>query len=201
MKKTTLMKAVKFLEQCAKDSDLSFDFGSLKSFVKNMSEAASNQQQGFPLPKEGGAVYVFSDGGCRGNPGPGAWAYCVQTKADAIDKSETGFTASTTNNVMELSGAIFGLKSLLKERPAKIILYSDSQYVVKGVNEWIPSWKRRGWRKSNNQAPENLELWKELDKLNSELNVEFKWVKGHSGHPQNELCDELLNQRLDQELA
>jgi ribonuclease HI len=148
-------------------------------------------------------IVVFSDGACRGNPGPGAWGAVAQLKADEFLFQKSGVEFNTTNNKMELTGAIEGLKSVLDNfddySTSDILLVSDSKYVVDGLKSWVSGWKKRGWKKSDGKPPENLELWKELDQLNDKLGgVHLFWVKGHSGHPQNELCDQLANKALDQ---
>lgn len=146
-------------------------------------------------------IGAFSDGACRGNPGPGSWAYMIQDDKGEILQEYSECFELTTNNKMELSGAIASLEYLLltgKEKH-KIVLFTDSTYVVKGITEWVKGWKERGWKKSDKKAPENLELWKRLDELSllfADLN--FSWVKGHSGHPQNERCDEMANIILDE---
>ena len=149
-----------------------------------------------------GSVVVFSDGACRGNPGPGAWGAVVQVKSGELLLQRSGVQFNTTNNQMELLGAIEGLSSVLDDNELKgkeVILISDSRYVVDGLKSWVAGWKKRGWKKSDGKPPENLDLWMQLDQINQELNgVHLYWVKGHSGHPQNELCDQLANEALDE---
>jgi ribonuclease HI len=164
----------------------------------------------FPLPKElmdtdlGYAVY--SDGACRGNPGPGSWGTMCQNSTGQVIFESSGVDVPTTNNKMELEGAIQGLK-LLKEYlqelgqfgESQVFLYSDSKYVVDGISKWVEGWKKRGWKKADKKVPENLEQWKILDEINNQYNqLKFLWVKGHDGHPQNEHCDTLANQALDE---
>ena len=164
-----------------------------------------------PLPKEITDpelhFALFSDGGCRGNPGPGAFAFVVQNGRGDVLFEISNSEPDTTNNRMELSGAIRALEAVdyhleevgILKQDATIFLYSDSKYVVDGINSWVAGWKKRGWKKADKKTPENLELWQQLDELNIKLpNVHFLWVKGHAGHPQNERCDELLNQAMDQ---
>ncbi|MEX0797931.1 MAG: ribonuclease HI [Bacteriovoracaceae bacterium] len=144
-------------------------------------------------------IAFFSDGACRGNPGPGSWAFIAQDHQGNIVQKASGVSEVTTNNKMELQGVIEGL-SFLEECPdnyQKIYYYTDSRYVVDGITSWAPGWKRRGWKKADKKTPENLEQWKRLDELNERFSVEFIWVKGHSGHPQNELCDQMANEALD----
>ncbi len=135
-------------------------------------------------------VHLFTDGACSGNPGPGGWAYILRHLRTGSEKQESGAQAETTNNQMELMAVIKGLKSL--HRPCHVMLYTDSQYVGKGISEWMPKWKSNGWarRVGKKNAPiKNLELWKELDQSLSKHKVEFSWVAGHSGHEENERCD------------
>ena len=161
----------------------------------------------FPIPDEVDSGYaVFSDGACRGNPGPGAWGAMGQDSSGSVLFQSSGIESRTTNNRMELEGAYEGLRALveiLEESnldPAenKIYLYSDSKYVVDGMAKWVSGWKKRGWKKADGKVPENVEMWMDLDSLREELPLlSFRWVKGHAGHPQNEHCDLLANQALD----
>jgi ribonuclease HI len=165
----------------------------------------------FPLPNDMDrsptSFAVFSDGACRGNPGPGAWGSVAQDCTGEVLFEASGVDLQTTNNRMELEGAIQGLKTLMNHceqskspiDDVSIYLYSDSKYVVDGMNKWVTSWKKRGWKKADKKDPENLEQWKTLDELSQGFyKVYFRWVKGHSGHPQNEKCDELANLALDE---
>ncbi len=160
------------------------------------------------IPKEisgkSGHYAVFSDGACRGNPGPGAWGAIGQDCEGQVVFESSGVDVPTTNNRMEMEGAIQGLSSILfhaeekGEEIQKVILFSDSKYVVDGLKSWIHGWKKRGWKKSDNKPPENVELWQQLDQMTSRFkNIEYQWVKGHAGHPQNERCDQLANEALD----
>ena len=134
-------------------------------------------------------VELFCDGACLGNPGPGGWAYVLRVSAAKGNQEKEcgGGEASTTNNRMELRGAIEGLRAL--NRPCDVKLYCDSQYVVKGINDWLAGWKARGWRKADKSPVLNAELWQELDELLGIHKVEAVWVKGHAGHPENERVD------------
>jgi len=134
-------------------------------------------------------VELFCDGACLGNPGPGGWAYLlrVTTAKGVQEKDGCGSEASTTNNRMELKGAIEGLRAL--KRPCDVKLCCDSQYVVKGVRDWLKDWKSRGWRKADKGQVLNVELWRELDELLNIHNVEAVWVRGHAGHTENERVD------------
>lgn len=171
------------------------------------------QEKGeYPLPAElqgrERAFAIFSDGACRGNPGPGAWGAIGQDKDGEVIFEGSGVDTHTTNNRMELQGAIEAFKNikiLIEEEGGpsvgayQVLLYSDSKYVVDGMKSWVKGWKSRGWKKADKKAPENVELWKELDEVVKHFwAVEYHWVKGHSGHPQNERCDELANQALDE---
>lgn len=134
--------------------------------------------------------HAFSDGGCKGNPGPGGWGSVVETP-NAGTLECRGNKALTTNNQMELMGAIEALR--LIPVGASVKLTTDSQYVIKGITEWMPGWKRRNWQASTGGPVKNKELWVELDREVKERNVSWEWVRGHTGHPQNERCDELAN--------
>lgn len=168
-------------------------------------EKTQSSQGGFEVPVEiagdNNALAVFSDGGCRGNPGPGAYGVIVQNSVGEIIYEDKSFYNPTTNNKMELQGAIEGLHFVSDNYPdiGKVFLYTDSKYVVDGMKTWVDGWKRRGWKKADKKAPENLELWQTLDELRNQLpEVHFLWVKGHAGHPQNEYCDQLANMAMDE---
>ena len=138
-------------------------------------------------------VEMFTDGACRGNPGPGGWG--VLLRYGETEKHLWGGETATTNNRMELTAAIKGLEAL--SRPSRVNLTTDSQYVRKGITEWIAGWKQKGWRTSNRQPVKNVDLWQELEKLVSVHEVHWHWVKGHSGHRENEIADELANQGIN----
>jgi ribonuclease HI len=137
-------------------------------------------------------VEVFTDGACRGNPGPGGWGVILRTKGK--EKELWGGEAATTNNRMELTAVIRALEALT--RPSRVSLYTDSQYVQKGISEWIHSWKRRGWKTADKNPVKNEDLWRRLDELAAGHEVEWHWVRGHSGHPENERVDELANRGI-----
>jgi ribonuclease HI len=137
-------------------------------------------------------VEIFTDGACSGNPGPGGWGYIL--RCDGVEREGSGGESRTTNNRMELLGAIEGLKSL--DKPARVRLVSDSQYLVKGLNEWIDGWKRRGWRRKEGPVM-NVELWQELDRLRAIHQIKAEWVRGHVGHAENERCDQLAVAVID----
>ncbi|SDD86544.1 ribonuclease HI [Variovorax sp. CF079] len=144
-------------------------------------------------------VQIYTDGACKGNPGPGGWGAWL--KSGATEKELFGGELSTTNNRMELKAVIEGLRAL--KRPCKVVLYLDSQYVRMGITEWIRGWKAKGWRTSTNQPVKNVELWQELDKLVAEggHQIEWRWVKGHSGDPGNERADMLANKGVERALG
>ena len=143
------------------------------------------------------AVEIFSDGACRGNPGPGGWG--VILRYNGHEKELHGGEAETTNNRMELMAAIRGLESLKK--PSKVILTTDSQYVMKGATEWMAGWKRKGWLTAGKKPVKNVELWQRLDKALQPHEVKWSWVRGHTGHPENERADMLANRGADEVLA
>ena len=135
-------------------------------------------------------IEIFTDGACKGNPGKGGWG-ALLVYGDH-EKELFGGEAATTNNRMELMAVIRALESL--KRPCKIRLHTDSQYVQKGISEWITGWKRRGWRTADNKPVKNKDLWQELDVLAAKHEIEWLWVKGHAGHDGNERADDLANQ-------
>ena len=139
-------------------------------------------------------VIIYTDGACRGNPGPGGWGVLIEYGESR--KQLHGGDVSTTNNKMELTAAIMALKEI--KEPCKIILYTDSKYVLQGIEEWIHNWKKRGWRGANKKPVKNIELWKELDELRDEHNIKWNWVKGHSGDSGNETADMLANRGIDE---
>jgi ribonuclease HI len=135
------------------------------------------------LPK----VELFTDGACRGNPGPGGWGALL--RAGTQERELSGGEPLTTNNRMELLAAIRGLQAL--KRPALVTLYTDSMYVKDGITKWVHNWRRNGWRTSDRKPVKNAELWQELCVAVEPHQVEWKWVKGHAGHPENERVDQL----------
>lgn len=139
-------------------------------------------------------VEIFTDGACRGNPGPGGWGALL--RYDDQEKKLLGSESMTTNNRMELMAVIKALHTL--KRACNIAITTDSQYVKNGVNQWLPRWKENGWRTSNRQPVKNQDLWKDLDReLIKHPHVEWHWVKGHTGHPENTMADQLANQAID----
>ncbi len=142
-------------------------------------------------------VAIFTDGACRGNPGPGGWAALLV--AGSNRKEVSGAEPETTNNRMELMAAIGGLGAL--KRRCAVKLYTDSKYVLQGITEWLPNWKARGWRTAAREPVKNQDLWQLLDAAALEQDIEWHWVKGHSGHEGNEYVDQLANRAIDRLLA
>lgn len=139
-------------------------------------------------------VEIFTDGACRGNPGPGGWGALLRYKGQ--EKSLYGAEDNTTNNRMELTAAIMALATL--KCPCKIALTTDSQYVRKGITEWVPNWEKRGWRTANKKPVKNADLWQRLAQETHRHTIEWHWVKGHSGHIENEIADSLANRAIDE---
>ena len=137
---------------------------------------------------------IYTDGACRGNPGPGGWGAIL--RYNGHEKTLYGAEPMTTNNRMELMAAIQALESL--KRPCRVRITTDSQYVQKGITEWLANWKKRGWRTAAKKPVKNVDLWKRLDAAVAAHDVHWKWVRGHSGHPENELADTLANQAIDE---
>ena len=145
------------------------------------------------MTKNSNLVQIFTDGACKGNPGPGGWG-AIMKYGDHM-KELNGYSAETTNNIMELTAVIEALKSLT--RPCNIILTTDSNYVKNGITEWIHNWKKKGWKTANKKPVKNKECWLQLDVEVQRHQIEWKWVKGHSGHPENERADELANEAVE----
>jgi ribonuclease HI len=141
-------------------------------------------------------IEIFTDGACKGNPGPGGWGVILRSGAHV--KELHGGEWSTTNNRMELTAVIKGLGALT--RRCKVKLWTDSQYVQKGISVWIVDWKRRGWRTADKKPVKNVDLWQQLDTLAAQHDVEWLWVKGHAGHPENERADQLANLGVEEAL-
>jgi ribonuclease HI len=159
-----------------------------------MVESADRLLPASPANTDPGVVEIFTDGACRGNPGNGGWGalLCYKGSERRIHGGET----ATTNNRMEMMAAIQALESL--KRPCKVRLVTDSQYVRKGITEWIVQWKQRGWKTSSKSPVKNVDLWQRLDAAMQRHQVEWHWVRGHSGHAENEIADALANQGIDE---
>lgn len=211
-------KLLQLLKQKLKDKDL-LDLQSSNTFdlLEEKLKIDTNHSKDFkrsPLPhppelanyKEKIFFAIYSDGACRHNPGPGSWAVMAQNEKGDLIFESTGVEPHTTNNRMELLGALSGLKTLenLREKEeikhlGQIFLFSDSRYVVDGMTRWRFAWKKRGWRKADGKVPENLDLWKQMDEFaKNRTSLVFFWVKGHNDHPQNEYCDRMANTALDE---
>ena len=139
-------------------------------------------------------VEIFTDGACRGNPGPGGWGALLRYGDN--ERSLWGGELDTTNNRMELLAVIQGLSAL--QRPCEVVVTSDSTYVLKGIQEWMPNWKKKGWKTASKKPVKNVDLWQKLDQLVALHRVDWQWVKGHSGHPENEIADQLANRGIDE---
>lgn len=137
-------------------------------------------------------VKIFTDGACKGNPGKGGWGAVL--KYGETEKEISGYDAITTNNIMELTAAVEALK-LLKE-PCDVVLTTDSTYVKNGISNWIFNWKKNGWKTASKKPVKNKSLWQKLDFLCENHTIQWEWVKGHSGHPENERCDQLANEAI-----
>jgi ribonuclease HI len=137
-------------------------------------------------------VQIFTDGCCKGNPGPGGYG-CILKFQDRV-KEITGAEKNTTNNIMEMTACIVALEQL--KESCEVNLTTDSQYVIKGITEWIHGWIKKNWINSSRQPVKNKELWQKLHLLNQKHKISWHWVKGHSGHPENERCDQLANEAL-----
>ena len=142
-------------------------------------------------------VEIYTDGACRGNPGPGGWGVLLRLKDK--ERELCGGELHTTNNRMELTAAIEALSAL--SRPCEVALYTDSEYVRRGISEWLAGWKRSGWRTAARKPVKNEDLWRRLDAIAATHRVEWHWVKGHAGHPENERADALANRGLEATLA
>ena len=139
-------------------------------------------------------VEMYTDGACRGNPGKGGWG--VLLRYGGVDKTIYGGELMSTNNRMEMTAVIKGLEALT--RASHVLITTDSKYVLKGMTEWLSNWKARNWRTASKKPVQNVELWKQLDVLVSQHSVEWSWVKGHSGHTENEIADQLANLGIDE---
>lgn len=142
------------------------------------------------------SVSIFTDGACRGNPGPGGWGVVMFYNKNK--KELRGFADDTTNNRMEITAAIQALSAL--KQPCRVVLTTDSQYLRKGITEWLPQWKQRSWRTASRKPVKNADLWVALDEATQKHDIEWRWVKAHAGHAENERADELANTAIDEHL-
>lgn len=202
--KTKVLNALKIIE---KNLDLSNE----EITLLNKLRAKANSIEDIPvatalneLPRHKDlekSVYdmvVYSDGACRGNPGPGSYGLYIEKEDGSTHKGSESFE-NTTNNKMELLGIIKGLEFAIKENAGRVLVVTDSKYAINGMESWMAGWKARGWKKADKKTPENVEMWQTLDSYKDSFSLlKFEWVKGHSGHPQNELCDQLANRALDE---
>jgi ribonuclease HI len=140
------------------------------------------------------SVHLYTDGACSGNPGPGGWGAILRFKG--VEKELLGGEPQTTNNRMEMMAVIEGLRALT--RPCEVDVFTDSEYVKKGMTEWLRGWKARGWKTADKKPVKNDDLWKILDDLSTRHTVRWHWVKGHAGHPENERADQLARQGIEQ---
>lgn len=142
-------------------------------------------------------VTIYTDGACRGNPGPGGWGALLM--AGPHQRELSGYEAMTTNNRMELMAALEALRAL--KNPSKVTLWTDSEYLRKGMTEWLAGWKQRGWKTAAKQPVKNADLWQALDHVASQHDINWRWVKGHAGDPGNEAVDRLANLAIDNATA
>lgn len=141
-------------------------------------------------------VEIYTDGACRGNPGPGGWGVLLRWRSK--ERELFGAEPATTNNRMELMAAISALEAL--KRPSRVVLHTDSVYLMQGITSWLPQWLKRGWKTSAGKPVKNLDLWQRLLKAMAPHQIQWQWVRGHSGHPENERADRLANRAIDQML-
>ena len=147
----------------------------------------NDKNDGLESVAEPDGVFLFTDGACSGNPGPGGWGALLRYRGR--EKELSGADPATTNNRMELLAVIHGLEAL--NRPMRVLICTDSQYVMKGVTEWLAAWKRRGWKTADRQPVKNVDLWQRLEAALAPHQIEWQWVRGHNGHPENERVDQL----------
>jgi ribonuclease HI len=141
-------------------------------------------------------VEIYTDGACRGNPGPGGWG--VLLLSNGTERELCGGETETTNNRMELMAAIQGLSALT--RRCNVVVYTDSEYVRRGISEWLVNWKKRGWKTASRKSVKNEDLWRKLEELAVQHDVDWRWVKGHAGNPGNERADQLANDGLEKSI-
>jgi ribonuclease HI len=140
-------------------------------------------------------VLLYTDGACSGNPGPGGWAFILRHPSSRKEIEKSGGESHTTNNRMELTAVIEGLSQL--KGPSRVDIYSDSQYVLKGLNEWMDNWIAKGWKNAAKKPVKNRDLWEQLDTFRTTHELDYHWIKGHNEHPENERCDELAVEARD----
>ena len=145
------------------------------------------------MKRDPGTIHIYTDGACKGNPGRGGWGAILES--DGKEREMFGGELATTNNRMELTAVIEALAAL--KRPCRVMLHTDSQYVQKGITEWIHGWKARGWRTAAREPVKNVDLWKKLDEVVRSHDIDWIWVKGHAGHDGNERADALANKGVD----
>jgi ribonuclease HI len=155
----------------------------------NAKPANSSGDAGGVSGKSRPHVELYTDGACSGNPGPGGWAFILKHPTTGKSKEDSGAEAQTTNNRMELTAVIRGLSAL--REPSLVDLFSDSQYVLNGLKEWMSAWKKRGWKTADKKPVKNQELWQTLDEFKAIHDLRFHWIRGHNEHPENERCDRL----------
>jgi len=213
--KKKLLKSLKDIEKHLKAEHLASAFSQIRSEIENLSEIIKVDKIGtddFQIPENVKGIdhqyIIYSDGACRGNPGPGSYGLIVQDSDENILFESSEVFAETTNNRMEMLGVINGFKLLGQKMnkegfsitKIKVLVVTDSKYVIDGVTKWMEGWKKAGWKRSNKKPPENVDLWKTMDLYKEKIgHLDFEWVKGHAGHPQNEYCDQLANKALDHE--
>jgi ribonuclease HI len=137
-------------------------------------------------------VEIYTDGACSGNPGPGGWGVILRYKG--VEKELSGHASHTTNNRMELTAVVQALQAL--REPCQVAVHTDSRYIRDGITRWIHQWKRNGWKTSNREPVKNKDLWEALDEASQRHIIEWRWVKGHAGHPENERCDQLAREAI-----
>ncbi|MBS29943.1 MAG: ribonuclease HI [Candidatus Marinimicrobia bacterium] len=142
-------------------------------------------------------IYIYTDGACKGNPGPGGWGALLKYKEHK--KEINGFSKNTTNNIMELTAVIESL--LIIKQKSDITIITDSNYVKDGITKWIANWKNKGWKTSNKKPVKNKDLWKKLDDLSNNHKIKWEWVRGHTGNPGNERADQLANEAIIKNLT
>lgn len=205
MKKQKLANAIKVLKSELSSPEaksaikvLETEVAALK--VEEKTQSSDSFKIESSIKAKSHSLVIYTDGACRGNPGPGSYGYMIQKNDETVIDEGHGVSKLTTNNKMELTAVIEALKAVENSVTPmhEVFIYTDSKYVVDGMKSWVAGWKRRGWKKADKKEPENLDLWKELDRLSQICHSQFLWVKGHAGHPQNEYVDGLANKALDE---